>query len=1177
MAEKFSDNLAAIRLVKQLQAEERAASSEEQGVLARYVGWGGLKGVFSADNPRWTRQHAALKSLLTDKEWRAASRSVLDAFYTSPTVVRAIYSGLERMGFAGGRTIDPAVGVGNFFGFMPPAMRENSALHGVELDVLTSQMVAAIYPNAKVAGATGFESYQVPSGYFDLVVGNPPFGSQAVVDDAGSVYSGWSIHNYFFAKSIDKLRPGGLMAMVVSHNFLDKLDPHVRQWIARRADLVSGVRLPNTAFRDNANTDVVTDILVFQRRDDLALGRTELPDWLNTTDVELTDTKTGETHTVAVNNYFLKHPTQVLGIQTATGSMYGAGEYTVDPDPDAGTLEEQLSRWATTLPEGIYQAAERDPEEDAGVVFVDVPEGIKEGSFFLLEDGSVGLRLADLGGKERGVLWTAPNGKAHDRMVGMIQIRTVLRQQMALERSATASDQAIESGRRTLNRIYDDFQQKYGYLNDPVNRRIFLDDTESALVQALEFDYEKAITPAKAEEYGVAERPAIARKADIFRQRVLFPPVDIARVETAKDALLHSLNHYGRVNLDYITEAYGQPEEVVLQELDGLIYLDPKDGLVTSDEYLSGDVKTKLAQATEAAQHDPRFAKNVEALQAVIPVDKLPSEIFASIGAIWIPADVYREFAREISGGDVNYTHLRASGQWLGGTRNGVDYVKNCNEYGTQKMPALDILITMMNGRGIEVKQRIMENGKERYVTDEEGTEAARQKADKIRAFWDSWVWRDGERADRLSTIYNEGFNRTVGRKYDGSHLTFPGMNPGITLLAHQKNGVWRGIQDRTELLDHVVGAGKTFEMVTLAMEMRRLGIARKPLFAVPNHLTLQWRSEFYRLYPGANVLAATPQDFEKENREKLFSKIVTGNWDCVIIGHSSLKKIGLPREAEQKIFQEQLDELSQAIEAMKRDRGDRHLVRDMERIKVGLEARLKKLQEKGGKKDQVVDFADLGVDAIAVDELHEFKNLFFYSQMQRVSGLGNPAGSGKAMDLFVKIRWLKDTFGEKAPFIGATGTPVSNSLAEMFTVQRYMQYEQLRRQGLHNFDSWAKQYGDVQTVYEVAPSGSGYRLSQRFSKFKNLGSLMGSYRSFADVVTLEDLKRQEIALGRTFPVPKIASGRPINVVAPRSELQEKFFGVTEIMKDEHGNPVFEVDLDKLRISRNVTADFAGW
>lgn len=1157
LGEKFADNYRAIQIVKQLAAEQRHAVPDEQRKLARYVGWGGLKGVFDSENKQWAKQHQALKALLTDREWAAANRSVLDAFYTTGVAVNAIYAAVRRLGFAGGRMLDPSVGVGNFFGYMPEDMRSSSTLHGVELDLLTSQIVGALYPTAHIAKATGFESYRVPAGYFDLVIGNPPFGSQSVVDDAGSVYSGWSIHNYFFAKSVDMLRPGGLMSMVVSHNFLDKLDPHVRQWISRRAELVSAVRLPNTAFKQNANTEVVTDIIVLRRLDDMALGKQELPDWLQTTDVPIVNHQTGETVMVPVNDYFLKNPQNILGEQSAAGSMYHANAYTVEPN---GNLEDQLSSWVQSLPEGLYVPMERSTEA-VDVASVDVPEGIKEGCFFLHGKDEIALRLPDLLGETRAVIWTPPNQKALERMRGMIAIRTVLRQQMALERSENSTDVAIENGRAALNRVYDAFREKFGFLNDPVNRRLFMDDTESALVQALEFDYEKAITPTKAEEMGVEERPARARKADIFSQRVLYPPMDMVRVDTAKDALLHSLNQYGRVNLDYMEEAYGKDQDAILIELGDLLFNDPVRGIVTADEYLSGDVKTKLLEAKKAMAGSSIYDANVRALEAVIPSDKMPSEIYAAIGGIWIPENVYSQFAKEISGSAIAYQHLKGSGQWLAGESIGGDYTLNNNEYGTDKMGAREILIQMMNGRALEIKKRVQIDGADRYVTDEEATEAVRQKADKIKSRWESWLWSDGDRTDRLLAIYNERFNRTVERKYDGGHLTFPGMNPAIVLDPHQKNGIWRGVCDRTELLDHVVGAGKTYEMATIAMEMRRLGIARKPMFGVPNHLTLQWRSEFYKLYPGANVLAATPADFERDNREKLFSKIVTGNWDAVIIGHSSLKKIGLPPETEASIFQEQLDEISEAVEDMKRDRGDRNIIRDMEKIKSNLEAKLKTLKDKAGTKDKVVDFSDLGVDALFIDELHEFKNLFFYTQMQRIAGLGNPAGSGKAMDLFVKVRWLKETFGQDAPLVGGTGTPVSNSLAEMFTMQRYMQYDRLKALGLHNFDSWAKQYGDVQTVYEVAPSGTGYRLSQRFAKFKNLPSLMSEYRSFADVMTLDDLKEQAAALGRSFPVPRVAGGRPQNIVAERSELQEKFFGVPEIQKDEDGNPLFEIDV----------------
>ena len=1160
LGEKFADNLRAIQIIRILEAEGRRAVGSELSELARYVGWGGLKGLFDPKNKQWGRQHVALRSLLTDTEWAAASRSQLDAFYTAPLVGKAMYSAVTRLGFESGRVLEPSVGVGNFFGLMPAVMRQNSSLHGVELDILTSRIVAALYPSAKIAQATGFQNYNVPSGYFDMAIGNPPFGSQSVADDRGSAYSGWSIHNYFFAKSIEMLRPGGIMPMVVSHNFLDKLDPHVRQWIARRAELVSGVRLPNSAFKENANTEVVTDVLVFRRLDfENSLGKQDLPDWLDTVDVSIENPKSGESEVFSVNKYFVNNPQNVLGDNSATGSMYRANEYTVLSN---GDLEAQLAGWVASLPEGIYVPMDRSAElaqaSLSSVAVPVVPEFVKEGSFFL-SGSSIWLRLDDRAGEHVAKLWSAPNARAAERMAGMIGLRDALRLQIRLERSVEVSS-GIEAGRADLNRLYDVFVKNYGFVNDPVNSRLFNLDTESALVQSLEFNYEKALSAAKALEFGVEQRGSRADKADIFQRRVLFPPGEIEVVESAKDALLHSLNFTGGVDMGYMQRAYGKDSKAIIAELGDLLFFDPADGLVTADQYLSGDVKTKLAQVRKAGALDLTLARNTEALEKIIPTDKLPSEIHAAIGAAWIPRKVFADFANEISGAAASFDYVAATGQWLAGGSRTVSFTKNNSEFGIEKFGALDILTLTMNSRAPEVHKKVIVDGQEKSVIDEEKTEAVRHCADKIRAHWDSWLWSDAGRTDQLVSIYNDKFNRTVERKYDGSHLTLPGMSPSLSLLSHQKNGVWRGLQDRVMLMDQVVGAGKTYEGVAMMMEMRRLGITKKPLIAVPNHLTLQWRSEFYKLYPGANVLAATPQDFEKDNRERFFSKIVTGNWDAVIVGHSSLKKIQVPIEAEMQIINEQFDDISDAIQVLKNARGDKNVIRDMEKIKDNLKSKITRLKEKSGKKDNVVDFGDLGVDALFIDEIHEFKNLFFTTQMNRVAGLGNPAGSGKAFDLFVKVRWLQNTFGNKAPLITATGTPISNSLAEMFTMQRFMQYDKLKANNLHVFDAWAKQYGDVQNVYEVAPSGTGYRLSQRFAKFKNLGSLMGDYRGFADVITLDDLKAQEAALGKTFPVPKLVGGRPLNIVAKRSELQEKFFGIPEIVKDEAENIVFEVN-----------------
>lgn len=1171
---KYRDNIRAIQIIKTLEQENRAATDDELPLLARYVGWGGLKGVFDPENKIWAEQHGELKALLTDAEWSASSRSQLDAFYTSSQVVGAMYSAVRRLGFGGGRVIDPSIGSGNFIGMMPLDMRQSSQFYGVELDILTSRIASALYPSAQIAKATGFQDFNAAPGSFDLVIGNPPFGSQAIVDSKGSAYSGWSIHNYFFAKGIDITRPGALLCMVVSNSFLDKLDPQVREWIGQRAELVSGVRLPNTAFKANANTDVVTDILIFRRIDERnILGPQIRGSWLETEDVELKNPKTGETSLFSVNKYFLENPGQVLGTHSSTGSMYRANSYTVVAN---GDLAQQLESWVESLPTGLYTPIDRSSSITPRASDVEIPQHVKEGSFFEARTATgpaVYLRLTDLDGQQRSARWDPPNERALARMRGMIELRDLLREQLAMERSSNADEAQIEKGRFALNKAYDKFQSTFGFVNDAVNRNVFRDDTESPLIQALEFDYEKGISQAYAQEHGIPVRPARAVKADIFKQRVLFPPGGMEIVHTAKDALLHSLNTLGRVDIDYMKEAYGRPEKQILDELDDLLFRDPSGTLVTADDYLSGDVKSKLEAALNASKDDPAFKKNVDALQKVIPADKLPSEIHAAIGANWIDPKYFEEFGREITGGTLTFAYVRSTGQWLMGETRNLDFTKSHTQFGTVKMSAAHILTHLMNGRAPEVKKVEMVDGQERYVTDEEQTEAARQAADKIKEHWESWLWNDAERTTKLAQTYNDRFNRTVERKYDGAHLSFPGMTRNIELLKSQKNAVWRGLQDRVMLLDHVVGAGKTFVVIATVMEAKRLGISKKPWLVVPNHLTLQWRSEFYRLYPGANVLAATPSDFDADNRERFFSKIATGNWDAVIIGHSSLKKVPLPLGVEENILNEQLEDISDAIEEQKKMRGDRHVVRDMEKIKANLEAKIKKLKEKTGSKSKVVDISDLGVDALIVDESHEFKNLWFNTQMQRVAGLGNPAGSGKAFDLFIKTRWLQEEFGESALLIHATGTPVSNSLAEMFTVQRYMQYPEMRRQGLHVFDAWAKLYGDVQNVYEVAPSGTGYRLSQRFSKFKNLGSLMGSYRSFADVVTLQDLKKQELARGKVFPVPQLLSGRPINVVVPRSPLQEAFFGIPEVTRDDNGRIRFELTLDDQSPVKIVKAD----
>lgn len=1142
--QKYKDNIATIKILKTLESENRVATPEERKQIAQYTGWGALKGVFDKDNKQWSKEYTELKSLLTDAEYAAARASVLNAHYTSKDVVNGIISIVERIGFKSGRVLEPSVGTGNFFGLMPAGVRKKSELHGVELDPITSQIVDALYPSAKIAKATGFQDFQVPAEYFDLVIGNPPFGNEPIVDNDRSAYSGSSIHNYFFAKSIDKLRPGGVLAMVVSHNFMDARSNNTRKWIAERADLVAAVRLPNTAFKENAGTEVVTDIIVLRKRgkDEKSSGI----EWVETGLETLANTKTGEETQHHVNNYFINNPKHILGEATATGSMYKANEYTVESLNYP--LAKLLSNWVTEyIPENIYQPISRtDVMSSANY---SVPDGVKVGSFFIDDKGEVLQRGEDELGSKTAQSWLSPNNKALERIKGMIALRDALRDQMRMEKSLDADSQQIEANRKKLNELYDQFHKNFGYLNNQTNRRIFLDDTESALVQALEFDYDRGVSKSVAEREEIEPRPESATKADIFKMRVLFPPTNNIKVYNANDALLASLNYKGKIDLDYMAELYDKPVTEIVSELGEAVYNDPIRGMVMADEYLSGDVKTKLEEAQAMVKNDPAFKRNVEALKKVIPKDKLPSEIHATLGASFIPTKIYDEFAQEITGMKFSFRYLKATGQWIAMTDGKADPALNMGKWGIEKMPASDILTKTMAGQGVVVTQTIRTpDGNIRTAILEKETEAAREKQAALKVEWQRWLWADPDRAEQVATIYNEKMNRIVNRKFDGSHLTFPGMNPVMALLPHQKNAVWRALQDRQVLLDHVVGAGKTFEIVTAFMEMRRLGIARKPFIAVPNHLTLQWRSEFNRLYPGSNILAATPDDFSKGNREKFFSKIITGDWDAVIVGHSSLKKIALPAETEKAVLEEQINEITTAIEEVKRDRGDRNIIRDMENIRTRLQNRMKQRIQNLGDRDKVVTFDELGADAFAVDELHEFKNLFYNTTMQRVPGMGNPKGSDKAFDLFVKLQWMFNTFGnDNAAAIGATGTPVSNSLVEMFNMQRLLQYPTLKANDLHVFDAWAKQFGSVESVYEVSPSGTGFRQSNRFSKFKNLPALMALYNSFADTVTLDDLKAQEIARGKTFPVPKIVGGRPQNVVAKRSEHVAQFMGTPEL------------------------------
>jgi len=1158
---KYQNNVAAIRLLKQITEQDRLATPEEQAILAKYVGWGGIKGAFDPNNKGWTKEYTELKDLLTQEEYEAARRSILDAHYTSVPIVRGIWSGLRRMGFDGGRVLEPSVGVGNFFGLMPKGLRSASTLLGVELDRITGAIAHHLYQTADISSPMGFQAINLPSGSFDAVVGNPPFGSQKLFDANHKELSKFSIHNFFIAKALDKLRPGGVMGIVVSRYFLDAQDSTARQYIAERANILGAVRLPYTAFKGNANTEVVTDVIFLQK-----LEEGESPDlsWVDTADIDVEGTP------ARVNQYYSDNPDNVLGTFARTGSMYGKDELTVEPSEVS--IEDGIARFVQTLPENIYAKSGMTEAQVNDAIEGAVPEHTKVGGYFVAEDGKLARRASDSNrtddsGQPVRRYEVAPEmPKATERRVrDLIGVRDALRSLMRAEMTQVEDSADLSHLRDVLNRRYNAFMQTHGYINAQANRRAFAEDPDLPLLESLEPEYDPGVSRDAAKRKGTDYRPAKAEKAAIFRRRVLAPYTHVTNVDNPQDSLAASLNERGKVDLAYMEEITGTDQETLIRELSGLIYRNPETDLhEIADEYLTGNVKAKLATAKEAVKTDKRFEENVVALEKVQPADVTASDISVKLGATWVPSDIVRDFVMELLGVEPSVAYIPSAGKWSFNVKSqsgtAVSGTAFTATWGTRRMPADDIIEAILNMRAIVVKDNHGTSREPNWVTNAPETQAARAKSEDVHIKFKDWIWLDPKRRERLESIWNNTMNTNRRRTYDGSHMQFPGMSPLVKMRKHQTSAVWRTLQDRQVLLDHTVGAGKTYVMVAAAMEMRRLGLARKPIFTVPNHLVRQWRDEFYHLYPSANILAATEKDFEKANRQRLFSRIATGDWDAVIVAHSSFTKIGMPAQQETEILNEMLRELTDAVRQMKDDRGDRNVIRDMERIKENLEAKLAKANAKAGARDRVVTFDELGADALSVDEAHIFKNLFFISSMKGVAGLGNPAGSGRAFDLFVKTRYLQTRFGGKGTTIFATGTPISNSLVEMYTMQRYLMYDDLKSRDMHLLDAWARAFGDVQQVYEVHPSGNGYRLATRFAKFVNMPELMTLYRKVADVVTLDDLKAQAKAEGKVFPVPKMKGGKPQLIVAERSPDQTKFFGVPTFARDLNNKIKFNHD-----------------
>lgn len=1129
---KYRNNVAAILLLKDLERMNRQATQEEQAILAKYVGWGGIPEAFKRTDGSatsgWAREVAELDDILQPEEYQAAASSTKNAHYTSPEIVSGMWQAMQRLGFTGGRVLEPSVGVGNFFGLMPADVRSASALHGVELDRITSGIATQLYPEAKIA-RMGYQDYVIPNGYFDIAIGNPPFGADKLYDGRRKDLSGFSIHNYFFARTVDALRPGGVMAMVVTNRFMDGASDKARQYIADRADLLGAIRLPNDAFAKNAGTQVTTDIIFLRKRLPDETPSAMNSSWLET--VDFTD-KNGKV--VPLNKYFVTHPENMLGEFGAFGSMYREGDAALVASEGQNTSQ-LLGEAIQRLPENIIKPVEAvKPESRASVV----AENTRVGSVFLDGD-NVMMRDSDELGESRATAVSFPNEKAKARVVGMIGVRDELAALRKLQLDPKADDAAIESARKRLNRAYDTFVKEHGYLNQDANKRLLRDDPTWPQLAALEDDFDKGLSATVAKKTGEEARPASAKKAAIFSRRTQSPYTAPTSAATAKDALVTSLAEKGRVDMELMANLYGKEESQIIRELDDLIYSDPEKGWVTREEYLSGNVKTKLARARERAKTDAAFNRNVEALEAVQPKDIEAVDINVKPGATWLPADTMGAFAdmiAETSGAKAFYNPVSAKWSFPGLASSAAAQTR----YGTGRADVRTILEAAASQKTIQ----IFDNHRDGTRTlNETETQLANDKANAVREAFGRWIWSDDARRQSLARIYNDQFNTDVPREYDGSHLTFPGKisDDIIRLRPHQANAVWRIVQGGTTLADHVVGAGKTFTLIAAAMELRRMGLARKPLFAVPNHLVGQWATDFVKLYPGAKVLAATKRDFEKENRKKLFARISTGDWDAVIVAHSSFGKVQVDPEHEAEFIREQINDLTSSIEAIREAEGQSSRnVKDAAKRRDALEERLKKLVDSENK-DNSLYWSELGVDALFVDEAHEFKNLAYSTSMRNVAGLGDASGSQRAMDMFMKVRHvLKATGGRNVVF--ATGTPISNTMAEMYTMQRYMDYDNLKAQGLSHFDAWARMFGEVVTDWELSPSGK-YKMTARFAKFVNMPELMQRYTSFADVINRDDINRQLAAQGKKLPVPKMKGGKPTNIVVPRSSMQATYIG----------------------------------
>ena len=1111
--QKYARNIEAIRTLFKLEQEHRGATAEERQVLSQYVGWGGLADAFDPDKNSWAKEYAKLKGLLSEDEYAAARSSTLNAHYTSPVVIRSIYDAVEKMGFQSGNILEPSMGVGNFFGMLPDSM-QSSRLYGVELDSITGRIAKMLYPQADITVA-GFETTDRRD-FYDLAVGNVPFGQYKVNDKAYNKL-GFSIHNYFFAKTIDQVRPGGIVAFVTSRYTMDSKDSAARKHMAERADLLGAIRLPNNAFRANAGTDVVSDIIFLQKRD---RPIDHEPDW-----VQLGKTEDG----FAINQYFADHPEMVLGVLSTESTQYGREELTVAPIEGAN-LADQLAEAVQHI-EGQYTAAEVDApdiaEEEATRRTLPADPEVKNFSYTVV-DGEVFYR-------ENSVMTQVElSDTAKGRVTGMVELRQIVNE-LIQQQLEDYPDADIKATQERLNIAYDAFTAKYGLLNDRRNGRLFEQDSSYYLLCSLE---------------NLDEQGQLKSKAAMFTKRTIRPERTVTSVDTPSEALAVSIGEHGKVDLPYMAELLGTPGEYgrITTELSGVIFkdpaadpTDPEAGWQMADEYLSGDVRAKLRMAQFAAETNPEFAVNVDALTKAQPRELEASEIDVRLGATWLAPEIIQKFMIETfqipyylrHAAKVRYSPYTAEWRVEGKTATGRGDIISSETYGTSRANAYKILEETLNLKDVRIYDAIEDaDGKPKRVLNKRETMLAQQKQQVIKDAFANWVWQDPQRRIALVKQYNELFNSTRPREYDGSHIKFVGMNPEITLREHQRNAIAHVLYGGNTLLAHEVGAGKTYEMAASAMEAKRLGLCQKSLFVVPNHLTEQWASEFLNLYPNAKLLVARRKDFETANRKKFCARIATGDYDAVIIGHSQFERIPLSFERQERIIQEQIYETLAAINELKVHAGENFSIKQMEKTRKTLETKLEKLRS-DERKDDVVTFEQLGVDRLFVDESHAFKNLFLTTKMRNVAGLSTSEAQ-KSSDMFGKCRYLDEITGGRG-VVFATGTPVSNSMTELYTVMRYLQYSTLQQKRLTHFDCWASTFGETTTAIELAPEGTGYRARTRFAKFFNLPELMSMFKEVADIKTSDQLH---------LPVPE---AKFETVVAKPSEIQKEM--VQELSK----------------------------